>query len=88
VNDANYTTAEIIYTCYTSDFITDMTNSSLQVRLLKAEVVKARGDHTERKGTTATTIPKSLQCSYNTKFTFTVIKNAEETNNCNIAQKF
>jgi hypothetical protein len=45
------------------------------------------GDHTERKGTTASKIPKSSQCSYNTNFTSAVIKNTEETKNCTTAQK-
>lgn len=35
-------------------------------------------DHNEGDGTSSSTIPKSLHCSYNTNFIPAVIKNAEE----------
>jgi transposase-like protein len=50
--------------------------------------VKVIGDHFERKGAMASQIPKSMHWSYDANFKLTVIKHAEETNNCTTAQKF
>jgi transposase-like protein len=46
------------------------------------------GDHFERKGAMASQIPKSVCRSYDANFKLMVIKHAEETNNCAMAQKF
>jgi hypothetical protein len=44
-------------------------------------------DHVERRGTTSK-IPKSAHYKYNANFQLTVLKHADETNNCHVAWKF
>lgn len=64
------------------DFITDMPTTHLKSdywrqKLLKL-CVRITSGHNEQEGTTSSTIPKQLHCSYNTNFIPAVIQNAEE----------
>jgi hypothetical protein len=45
-------------------------------------------DRAEKKGAMASQIPNSMCWNYNANFKLTVIKHAEETNNCAVAWKF
>jgi transposase-like protein len=59
----------------------------LSEKLVKYSV-KIIDNRFERKGATASQIPKSMRWSYDANFKLMVIRHAEETNNCATARKF